>query len=278
MTSIRYDCSFALLAFCQNSLVHAQQYPTWELGAGVAAVSAPQYAGSNQRSNWVLPVPYFVYRGEHWRIDREAITDQLFKLDQWQLDLSFGLAPPVRSTDNHARQGMPDLNPAFEAGIALKRRLWSSADHDSGLRFTLPLRAVEATNLRDFDYAGLVTEPTLIYTIGMLDPEKLHYNLSLAPRFASTRNNAYFYQVDSAYATADRPQYTARGGYAGTHLTLGATQRLGHWWMGAFVRYDNLHGASFEDSPLVKTRDDYWLGFALSYVFMQSNTMARSAE
>ena len=41
------------------------------------------------------------------------------------------------------------------------------------------------------------------------------------------------------------------------------TKRFPHYWVGAFLRYDTLRGAVFEDSPLVR-QEYYWTrGFRL---------------
>ena len=48
----------------------AQDLPLWEAGVGVATVSFPAYRGSDQRQAFVLPTPYFVYRGEFLKADR----------------------------------------------------------------------------------------------------------------------------------------------------------------------------------------------------------------
>jgi hypothetical protein len=52
-------------------LAQADQ-PLWEAGVGVGVLRLPHYRGSDQSHTWVLPVPYFVYRGEFLRADREG--------------------------------------------------------------------------------------------------------------------------------------------------------------------------------------------------------------
>ena len=43
---------------------HAAERPLWELGVGVGALRLPHYRGSDQSHNFLLPVPYLVYRGQ----------------------------------------------------------------------------------------------------------------------------------------------------------------------------------------------------------------------
>ena len=49
----------------------AEEKPLWEAGVGVATVSFPAYRGSDQRQAFVLPTPYFVYRGEFLKADKD---------------------------------------------------------------------------------------------------------------------------------------------------------------------------------------------------------------
>jgi hypothetical protein len=57
--------------------------------------------------------------------------------------------------------------------------------------------------------------------------------------------------VAPRYATAARNAYDARGGYAGWQMLAVLSKRFPACWVGAFVRYDSLRGAVFDDSPLV---------------------------
>src|SRR5688572_5702414 len=66
----------------------AEQLPLWEVGAGVAALSFPDYRGSNERQAWVLPYPYIVYRGEFLQADERRRRGLLFKSDRIEIDVS----------------------------------------------------------------------------------------------------------------------------------------------------------------------------------------------
>ncbi len=72
--------------------------------------------------------------------------------------------------------------------------------------------------------------------------------------------------------TAERSAYAPSAGYAGAQFTLAMSKRFKHYWAGGFVRYDSLHGAAFEDSPLVKQRNALWAGIAVSWIFAESFT------
>ncbi len=77
------------------------------------------------------------------------------------------------------------------------------------------------------------------------------------------------------YATPTRPAYRAGAGYAGTQYLVALSKRFPNFWFGGFARYDNLTGATFEDSPLVRQRDYFAAGFSLSWILGQSSTRVR---
>jgi len=95
----------------------------------------------------------------------------------------------------------------------------------------------------------------------------------VGPLFGTRQRHAWFYDVASAYATPDRPAYSAKGGYGGTSLSTSLFTRIDRMWIGGYARYDNLAGAKFVDSPLVKTRHYTALGIAVSWVFARSSEM-----
>ncbi len=239
--------------------------PLWEVGFGAGALSLPHYRGSDQSHQWLLPVPYVVYRGRLLRADRDGARAVLLSGERVEFDLSVSASAPARSRDNRARSGMQDLAPTLEAGPNLKMRLAEGAGWQLDLR--LPVHAVFTVN-RDARSIGWTAQPAL-----NLDRQFGGWNLGLqgGPLFGSRAYHGYFYGVSPSDATADRPAYSARGGFAGWRLTAAASHRFGPYWLGAFVRADSLQGAVFEDSPLVRRRQHLSAGLALSRVFGVSN-------
>ena len=102
--------------------------------------------------------------------------------------------------------------------------------------------------------------------------------VSVGPVFGDHRYHAYYYGVDPAFATPQRPAYTARGGYGGTQLTLSTSRRFPRFWVGAFARYDWLGGAVFENSPLVRQDRAFAAGIAVSWVFARSSNLVEVDE
>jgi outer membrane protein len=252
---------------------HARDVPLWEAGAGVAVIEFPDYRGSDERHTYVLPVPYIVYRGEFLKVDREKIRGLFFRNDKAELDVSLNGSVPVKSTDNRARQGMPDLEPTLEIGPSLNLFLLHSAQKKTSLELRLPFRPVIDINAR---YLGYVFQPQL--NLDVHDPGgNAGWNLGLAagPVFADQRYHQYLYGVDPAYATASRPAYFARGGYAGSQFISALSKRFPHYWLGGFVKWDTLHGAVIEDSPLVTSKQNLTAGFAVSWIFAKSKTLVQ---
>lgn len=256
----------------------ADEKPLWEAGLGVATVSFPAYRGSDQRSQFVLPSPYFVYRGEFLKADREGMRAELFESDQLELTVSGALSPPASSDDILVRANMPDLDANIEFGPQLNVKLWQAEHGARQLKLLLPLRAAFTLNSHPKSI-GWVFHPKLNLDVGSL-PALPGWNIGLqaGALFGDRRQHQYFYGVDVPYATADRPAYEARGGFAGTQYLVGVSKRYDKHWVGAFVRYDNLSGASFANSPLVRTRNYVAAGVAISWILGESSTRVLADE
>lgn len=251
----------------------AGEAPLWEAGAGLAVIDFPDYRGSDERNTYVLPIPYFVYRGKFLKIDREKVRGLLFKTDRVELDVSLSGSVPVESADNEARQGMPDLDPTLEIGPSLNLALHRSEGNKTVLELRLPVRPVIDIHA---EYQGYVFQPQL--NLDLHDPAGYTgWNLGLlvGPVFGDGRYHHYFYGVEPEDATPARPAYTAHGGYAGSQLIGALSKRFPNYWVGGFVKWDSLHGAAFEDSPLVRDSHNFTAGFAISWIFARSKTMVQ---
>jgi MipA family protein len=268
----------ALLATVGAAHAWAEEKPLWELGAGFTVLQFPAYRGSDEDRLFVLPVPYVVYRGQFLKADRQGIRATFFDSDRAEVSLSLAASPPVSSDRVDAREGMPDLEPTVEIGPSLNLRLWRSADERVRLRTRLPLRAgftlegqpvstgwqfIPQLNLDWRDPAGLNG-----WTLGMY----------AGPVYSDRRQHRYFYAVKPPEALPGRPAYDPDGGYAGTQMLAALWKRFPGWWVGGFVRYDSLAGAVFEDSPLVRKKDYFAAGFAVTWVFGESSQKVGADE
>lgn len=263
----------ALCAGCVTASALAdEEKPLWELGAGVAAMTFPTYRGSDETNNFVLPVPFFTYHGDFFKADRHGIRGSFFDTDRLDFTVSLALSPPASSDDIKARSGMPDLEATFEIGPQMDITFWRSENRARFLKLLLPMRAAFTLEGPPKDI-GWVLHPKLNLDITDL-PGLQGWNLGLlaGPLFGDQRQHQYFYGVAPRYATATRPAYEADGGYAGMQYLAAVTKRFPKFWVGAFIRYDNLAGAVFDDSPLVRQKDYFAAGLALSWVFAESST------
>jgi outer membrane scaffolding protein for murein synthesis (MipA/OmpV family) len=248
----------------------AEQVPLWEAGAGAAYIDFPDYRGSNERQNYLLPIPYVIYHGDILKVDRQRVRGLLFHTERVELDVSVNGSVPVRN--NGARQGMPDLDPTFEIGPALNISLYKSESDHAQLELRLPLRAVIATDFSYLRDVGFMFQPQLNLDVRDVF-EQTGWNLGMGagPIFTDRRYNQLFYGVDPAYEVLpNRPRYTAHGGYAGSQFVAALSKRFPSYWVSGFVKWDMLQGAAFEASPLVKKKQSATYGFAVSWVFSES--------
>jgi MipA family protein len=250
--------------------------PLWELGLGVAGLRLPDYRGSDQSRGYLLPLPYIVYRGTWLKADRDGARALLVDTPRVKVDLSVAASTPTRSSDNTARDGMPNLPGTGEIGPNLNVTLASSAAERWRLDLRLPLRAA-VTLQRSPKFVGTTFSPHLNLDLGGVAGG---WNLGLltGPLFADRKYHEHFYSVDAAYAKPDRPAYQAHGGYAGWQALAATSRRFGNTWVGGFVRYDSLRGAAFEDSPLVRRRSALTLGFGVSWILATSAELVPSSD
>ncbi len=250
--------------------------PLWELGIGVAGFRFDDYRGSDHTNNYLLPLPFFAYRGPILRADREGARAVLFEASRFTVDVSLGASVPTKSKDDEARSGMPNLAGTFEIGPNFIFELWKSSSRKLKLDLRMPVR--EAITLERSPRAiGLTFSPNLNLDISGL-PGKGNLGLLAGPLYADSRYHQYFYSVAPEFATATRPAYDAPGGYAGWRATAAFSRRFGNAWFGAFVRYDDLHGAVFAPSPLVRKQTTVTSGFGISWIFATSSQRVRTED
>jgi len=261
--------SACLVLFSSNILAE-EPPPKWEFGVGLGGLSIPHYRGSDQTSEYVAPLPYVRYNGERLKVDREGARFYFLQNGRFKLDASASFNFPVDSSDNRARQNMPDLDPIIELGPRAQFDLYTSDDRNLRIRAAIPIRLAIAADLKGPDNAGWTASPYLQFR---------YYTgwetaFSFGPQWATEKYHDYYYQVDPAYATLERPAYDARSGYSGFRYTLTSSTRFNNdrMWFGVFLRYDTLSGATFEDSPLVKQKDALFAGIAIAWIFKASST------
>lgn len=250
---------------------YATEKPLWELGFGIGYIDFPDYRGSDERTSYFLPVPYFIYRGDVIKVDRESVRGRLFKSDRMELDISLNGSVPVDSDNNRARRGMPDLDPTLQLGPVLKIRWLEDPGGKYQLDLRLPLRAVISSEI---EHVGWVAQPQL--NLDIRDPfDQPGWKLGLltGPIFGDTDYHDYFYGVEPRFARPGRPAYSAKGGYAGAQVIAALSKRFPDYWIGGFIKWDTLDKAVFDDSPLVRDKAHFTAGLAVSWIFRVSEEM-----
>jgi outer membrane protein len=280
MRIIAATCLLVLLAAAVRP-AHAGDLPLWELGLGAYALRLPDYRGSDQSRGYLYPLPYLRYRGKLLRMDDRHGLASLLLLEKRRVefDLSLNASQPAPSDQNEARRGMPDLRPTLEIGPVLRIKLWQDAADTRELTLQLPVRAAFAfDSLRARDI-GVVFNPVIDWFMRDAGPGGgWRIGVQAGPVFNDRRFNAYYYQVEPQYTAPGRPAYAARAGYAGTQFTASLNKRFDSVWVSAFVRAYDLHGAVFDDSPLMRRSSAVLAGIGFAYVFAESKTRVEARD
>jgi len=269
----RYQSSLAaaciLLMFSHSA--RSADKPLWEAGAGFTVLDFPDYRGSDERTSYVLPIPYAIYRGKLLKADRDRVRGLFFEADRVNMQLSIRGSVPVDSSTNSARQGMPDLDPTLEIGPSLELTLYRSADSDIRIDLRLPARTVIAIDFRHSHNVGWVFQPRINVDFrNTLMGKGWDLGLAFGPLFGDKRYHNYYYGVEPEFATAQRPAYLAESGYAGARVTGSVSRRFKGMWLGGFARWDSVSGAIFEPSPLIRQQNNFTAGFAITWVLKES--------
>ena len=272
-----------LIARCQPPLVAAcillmfspftcsADKPLWEAGAGFTVLDFPDYRGSDERTSYVLPIPYAIYRGKLLKADRDRIQGLFLEADRVNIQLSIRGSVPFDSSTNAARQGMPDLDPTLEIGPSLELTLYRNTDSGIRVDLRLPARTVIATNFSHSHNVGWVFQPRINVDFrDTLLGKGWDLGFAFGPMFGDKRYHNYYYGVEPDFATAQRPTYLAESGYAGARATGSVSRRFKGMWLGGFARWDSVSGAVFEPSPLIRQQNNFTAGFAITWVLKES--------
>jgi outer membrane protein len=239
----------------------------------------PDYRGADESRGYAFPFPHVIYRGEILRIEREGIRGFLFKTDRLNLDFSLNGSVPVDSSKNKTRQGMPNLDFTFEIGPSLEVLFTEDKVKGYKVSFSFPVRAVFSTDFPHVIHQGWTFSSRL--NIELFERERRkgwNLGVGLGPVWGDHNYHDYYYRVDPAYTTPDRPAYSPQGGYGGLQLTTFLGKNFHKLRLNLFCRADYLNGAIFSDSPLVKSNTSILAGFTVSYLFWESPIMVEAEK
>lgn len=239
-----------------------------EAGIGISAVHVPHYIGSDEANDFYLPFPYIRYRSEKLNIDRNLIQGNLWRSGNWSLEISLGGSVKVDSDENQARSGMDDLDFIVEAGPALHYYFSGDRTTENALLLQLPLRLAMNTDFTDIGYQGFTSIPRLVWRRGyFINGYEVRPQISMGIRLGTEKYHDYIYGVESEFSTAARPSYEAKAGYGGLQFAYSTAVLWDNYLVALGLRYVQVSGAEYEDSPLIKRSDSLLAGLAVAYLF-----------
>jgi len=237
------------------------------MGIGLGMFNYNLYAGAKETNNLLLPVPYFTFKSPRFEIDR-GIKSFLYHSKTMALDISADFGLPVDSDDTQARKGMPDLDFVLQAGPSLEFLLTDKNYFD--IRFEVPLRVAYALDFKHAENIGYLLEPRLSVNHRRSTKTGLAHKATIGLKFATEDFHEYYYDVATEFVTATRAEFNSDSGYGGSFIKYRISYKTGDFVYWAFLRYQSLRGAVFEDSPLVLKKDYYLVGFGFAWIFANS--------
>ena len=244
-----------VILFICFSVFPAKSLPKYELGIGIGDLYLPDYPGANEYTNYVIPFPFFIYRGDWLEADRdEGFRSKLFKDASMELNISFGGGFPVDSSKNSAREGMPDLDWMYQFGPNLIYHL-SLQNSKLALSFHLPLRFVGSTSGSHTEEQGVLLNPKIhfLQTLGCRYQCSIEY--ILGANLATQKLNQYFYSVPQSFTTSERPFYNAGEGFLSSYLSFRFVTHYQKNRWGLTFTYANYSSSANKDSPLFKDKE-----------------------
>lgn len=228
----------------------------WEFRLAAFGRYTPTYPGADEHNPTLLPLPIPVYRGSFLnfgenldQVARGNVVDGTRVKLGIDLDINFG----QDSADIAVRNGMPDLDFMLELGPELEIKLDDRAPEDGELFLAFQLRAAATFDGLSPSYQGVLLNPQLEYRRdGVFDSDTL-LSLRWMPTWGNEGFMDYYYEVEPAYATPDRPAYDARAGYLGSRFTAALTHQVtDRLIFGLSASYWINDGAENDSSPLYR--------------------------
>lgn len=257
-----------IFSFLFSGTAWAEPLPRWEFGVALGGQVLNDYRGSKENQLQVYPIPFLVYRGDFLKADRNGVRGEFLANDKIELNLSGETSLNGQSADNELREGMPELESAFELGPSININL-TGENFSNGWQLRLPLRVVVTAGESGVHHRGYNFNPRFTYTKPDLFGD-WRGKFNIGALYGSESYHDYYYTVADRFVTEDRVRYQAEAGFSGYYFKSSISRRKGDFWYGLSVRYDNLSGASFEDSPLVETKDYYAISFAIAWINWRS--------
>lgn len=262
-----------LASLVAGNTAYAKEKPLWQFGVGVGGLNQSYYTGTKQTRSFLFPVILPIYRGEVFKSDDRGARAEVFKNDKLKLDISLDFNLSIDSDDVDLRRGMPDIANNLQIGPSLEWTLQQSKNHLWKVNF--PLRVNIGIDSDGADLDGTTFSPNLEFNQNFRVKDiPWRFGASIGPQFGSSAYHDVYYSVDDEFATNTRAAFQSDGGYTGFRTQVSVVNRNSdkHLFV-LFLRYENISGAVFEDSPLVETDDNLIVGFIYNYYLFNSKTL-----
>lgn len=245
-----------------------QAPPLYELGGGAVWSQIPDYPGARFSRKLFIPFPAGLYRGERLRADEEGgMRSRFFYSKFYEVNLSIGGSLPTKSKDNPDRAGMPGLDTVVELGPGLLIHFYKlTAKNRFQVSLNLPFRSAFSFDSDSLATRGFIFNPMLYGIYNGIFTKNLSLFTSLDTRFASRRNQNFYYGVGPLQARDFRPEYAAKGGYMGLGYGLGLNYNYkNRFTVFSAAYYSNYSGSANIDSFLL--RETSTLSLALGFIW-----------
>ena len=233
----------------------------FDLGLGFFGLKVNHYRGSDQTQDFNLYVPYFYYKSENIEAEGSFINTTFYDSRYFSVKLSMVVGPNVESDSNKARRDMPELN--YNFGIGPMGIIHIIKGPRFFLEIDSSIRQEFQTNI---SHTATIGNTNTTYLTSRYQIKDFTAEFALGRMLATSDYHAYYYDVEDKYVTAERGAYKSDGGHSGNIILFSLKKKINNLMLHGFVRYDDLDGVVFEDSPLVKQTDYYMLGLGVFYL------------
>lgn len=263
------SCDLLEIIDCDKSQANVKPLEgKWVFGVGVASVNnVPDYVGSDETRQLLLPIPYIYYNGPKFKISQSGIAGKLFNSEKLFVSLSLSGAIPVNSDKNNARKGMDDIDAVIEFGPSFKYYLVGDDSAVNAMYLDLNFR--EARTIK-FNSLNFSSSPSLVIR-KKLDSElflgTISFSSTLKIEYVSNKYAQTFYGVEPMFATPERQAYQAKGGYAGYRFNSGMRWSRDNHIVNFFLAYSDIGSAKYASSPLIKTTSHTIFGGSYIWLF-----------
>ena len=241
----------------------------WALGLGLGTFNYHYYPGARERNQVFLPAPYFTYRSPKFEVDR-GIKSFIYHSEEIVIDLSADFGLPVSSDDTVARKGMPDLDFVLQLGPSFEFMLNDRYKNYFDARFEIPARVAFTVDFGSVQNIGYLVEPRFTFSHRRSTQTGLSHKATMGLKFATQDYHAYYYDVAPEFVTPQRSEFKSDAGFGGSFVNYRLSYKTSDFIYWAFIRYQSLRGAEFENSPLVLQNDYYFLGLGFAWIFASS--------